>query len=159
MKINNKGFTLVEILAILVILGVIIAIMIPNVNNLIEKNKNNSYNQLIKSIESATKMYISDYRYNITLEDKTCTEASMINIKKVANNDISDSKIPIKILIDEGNLKTSKDGYIYNPKNTKQKLNINNSYIIVKYDCTTKDYLYLTKNPDETYNNIVLEWE
>ncbi len=40
---NNKGFTLVEILAMLVILGLLMAVAIPNISGILNNNRKNAY--------------------------------------------------------------------------------------------------------------------
>lgn len=40
---NNKGFTLVELLATIVILGIIMLVAVPNVTGIIYKNRSNTY--------------------------------------------------------------------------------------------------------------------
>ncbi len=40
---RNKGFTLVELLAMLVVLGIIIAIAIPNINNILKNQRKNQF--------------------------------------------------------------------------------------------------------------------
>jgi len=40
---NKKGFTLVEILGVLVFLGIIMIIAIPNVISILEKNRKTNY--------------------------------------------------------------------------------------------------------------------
>lgn len=47
---NNKGFTLVELLAMLVVLGVLMGVTIPNITGILEQSKKNSF------IQDATKM-------------------------------------------------------------------------------------------------------
>ena len=39
MNKNNKGFTLVELLAVIIILGIILAIAIPNIQNIIQQTR------------------------------------------------------------------------------------------------------------------------
>lgn len=141
-KLNRKGFTLVEALAIVVILGMLLTIMIPNVNNLIKINQENNKKQLIESIKSAAKLYISDYKYKITIEGSCSNENDTLLINKINTTTLTESKLPIKILVDEGTIKTSKNGNIYNPTAKDEKLNLNNSYIVIKYSCKTKNYKY-----------------
>ena len=145
MKLNNKGFTLIEILAVVIILSIIITIMVPSSNYLIERNKEDNYKQLEKSIINATKVYLSDNRYNITLdygldlcEDGEAEE----NISSISGCDLIDSKILISTLVNNKALTTNKDGNIINPKNNEEILDLDNSYILVKYQCSSKDYTY-----------------
>ena len=157
MKINNKGFTLIELLASIVILSILIAIMVPSVNYLIEKNKNDNYDNLKKSIISAAKVYLSDNRYNITLDyddyDGLCNsgEDTTENIASINEDTLTDSKLPIQWLVDSKTLSTNSEGKIINPKDKKESLKLNTeesnySYVLVKYQCSTKDYTYILEN-------------
>jgi len=57
MKTNKKGFTLVELLASLVILGLLTAIAAPNIIGIVESSRNNTY------IEDAKKLAtLAEYR-------------------------------------------------------------------------------------------------
>ena len=57
-KINNKGFTLVELLATISILAIIMLIAIPNVVGVVQKSRNKTY------VEDAKKM-ISLAKYKV----------------------------------------------------------------------------------------------
>ena len=146
MKLNNKGFTIVELMATVIILALLVFIMVPNIKHLIDKNNENNYKAFEKSILSATKILLSDYRYDILIDGACNNNTEVKNIKTINTYKVKDSKIPIKILIDENNLTTSKDGNIYNPKNKEQTLDINNSYITIKYQCKNKKYTYEIEN-------------
>lgn len=58
MKLNKKGFTLVELLATLTILSIIMMIAVPNVMNILDKNKRTTY------LEDAKKLVtLADYKF------------------------------------------------------------------------------------------------
>lgn len=138
MKFNNKGFTLIEMLAVVVILGILATIMVPTVTTVIKKNKEDNYENLKKSINSAAKMYISDNRYDISLDNSNCSEDnSTRDIMTIGDNNIVNSQISVKLLIDRGYLT---NGEMLG-KNGK-KINKDESYIKVLYSCSSKDYIY-----------------
>lgn len=56
----KKGFTLVELIAVLVILGLISLIAIPTVNNSLKKYRNSLYEDAVKNIEQAAKNWGAD---------------------------------------------------------------------------------------------------
>lgn len=61
-KIWNKedGFTLVELLAVIVILGVILAIAIPGIGNIVDNARTNTEKQQQELVVDAAKMYVLD---------------------------------------------------------------------------------------------------
>lgn len=58
---NNKGFTFVELIAIIVIIAVITIIAVPSINRADEKINQEMYDTKIKLIKSAAKEYGEDY--------------------------------------------------------------------------------------------------
>lgn len=140
MNLNNKGFTLIEVLAVVVILSIIMAIMVPSVNSIMNKNKEDNYKDLENSIISATKMYISDNRYEIVIGE--CDSDNKASITSIGGVSLTGSKIFVKKLVDVGNIKTNSSGEIINPKDST-KLNQRESYVLVKYLCDKKDYEYV----------------
>lgn len=57
MKYNDKGFTLIEILAAVVILGIISTLAVPAVYKYVTKSRNFSYENMYKTVYDAVKNY------------------------------------------------------------------------------------------------------
>ena len=139
MRLNRRGFTLVEMLAVVVILGLLIGIMVPSVNSLINKNKEDSLKSLENNIRSAAKSYFSDYRYEVVISNDNCVN-DVKDVISINNVELNSSRLFLNTLVDEGYLKAD-NGNIKNPK-TSQIINLKGSYIVVQYSCSKKDYIY-----------------
>jgi type IV pilus assembly protein PilA len=55
---NKKGLTLIELLAVIVILGVIAAIAVPSVGGIISNSKTDADAQTVELVESAAMLYL-----------------------------------------------------------------------------------------------------
>ena len=62
---NNKGFTLIELIATIALLAIISTISVVSINHVITESKVSDCDSLLKNIEVATKDYFSDNRYNL----------------------------------------------------------------------------------------------
>lgn len=117
-SINKKGFTLIETLMVIALIGIISLILVPNVIFLINKNKTESCENLKKNIISATKIYVNENKYDLKF---TC------------DNPI---KIRISTLIEVGKL----SGDIKDP--TNEEVDLTNEEVEVKFNCNTKQFTY-----------------
>lgn len=63
---NNKGFTLIELIATIALLAIISTISVVSINHVITESKVSDCDSLLKNIEVATKDYFSDNRYNLS---------------------------------------------------------------------------------------------
>ena len=63
---NNKGFTLIELIATIALLAIISVISVVSINYVITESKVSDCDSLLKNIEVATKDYFSDNRYNLS---------------------------------------------------------------------------------------------
>lgn len=61
-KLNNKGFSLVELLAVLIILITILTIAIPSITSSVERNKENMVKKKYDLIEAAAESYVNQYK-------------------------------------------------------------------------------------------------
>lgn len=132
---NRKGFTLIEVIMVIVIISLLVILLVPNIFVLIEKNNENSCDSLIKNIESAAKIYVTHNKYDLGFD---CS---------------GDAKtITLKTLVDSGDLKVDSSGKIINPvdnavlyDNTITEVNVK-----VTYDCNTKVFTYVVVGFDCT---------
>lgn len=61
-KLNQKGFTLVELLAVLVILIAIMEIAIPSISSSLERTKDKQNASRYKVLESYADLYVADHK-------------------------------------------------------------------------------------------------
>lgn len=78
---NKKGFTLIELIAAITILGLLFAFVIPSVGRIFSKTKDDQYDLMVTTIENAAKNYVND---NSELFYGSDTDNTLI--KKVRNN-------------------------------------------------------------------------
>ncbi len=119
----SKGFTLIEMLMVVSILALLSLFLIPNVMNLVNKNKIDSCNNTINSIKNAVNLYISDNRYDLDIDCSSNTDKNV--------------KIYLFDLIQNNYLKSP----IINPINDEELNSTSNgSYIQLKYSCNDRKF-------------------
>ncbi len=106
----KKGFTLVELIAVLVILSLISLIAIPTVNNSLKKYKENLYEDAIDNIEQAAKNWGADNIGKLPNSSSSATAVEYPNID--TEQDFSELRIRIKDLQEAGYIGTE----LKNPK-------------------------------------------
>ncbi len=110
--INKKGFTIIEILAVIALIGIVAVLVIPRITNMDSKTKVKMYNAKIEKALGAS------YKYGIdnidTLSNSECTNVTigtLIRLKYLSADD--------------------ETGYqMINPKNNKS---MNNVSICLKF--------------------------
>ena len=104
---NNKGFTLIELIATIALLAIIAVISFVSITEVVNKSRVSDCENIKKSIITATKEYVSDNRYsfsnnnsfNITAElliSKNYLSSPIIN--PFTNEEIDD--VDIKIVVE-----------------------------------------------------------
>lgn len=130
---KKKAFTLVELMGVLVIIGVLSAILIPVISNVLKENKEKAYQAQLQNITLAAKNFVSDNMFlmpesegesiSITLgqlKKSGYTEHSIINPK--TKQEISDClKIKVKkinnnyeYIIEENTIQVDNCNDVYN---------------------------------------------
>ena len=128
-KLNKKGFTLVELLAVIVILGVLLLIAVPSVTKLIDNSRKNAF-------KSAVQLSIENVE-------------SVASMEKTANDSIAECYVDIDdIDLERGEFDSSTKGIIKVSTSGK-----GTAYILGKYYVnggTVDSVSPSTTNPDST---------
>ena len=79
----KKGFTLIELVVAIAILGIIMIIAVPAVNYIQNDNKDTKYSTYEKAINSAAKAYVDAYNEDLFGIDNTgCAVISYNDLKE-----------------------------------------------------------------------------
>ncbi len=105
---NKKGFTMIELLATITLLGIMLTLAVVSVSKYLDQTKNTIYKDYEETLKSATTNYFLNHTGLLP-----------------SVNDPNGTKVLATTLIDEGYLENMKD-----PKNNSLNCN-NNSYVIV----------------------------
>ena len=137
---NNKGFTLVEILSVIVLIGLLMGIGIPGISRISQNMKQKSLNTKIKLVEEAGVFWGQDNK-SVLQTDSSCTTTDgntpckKISIKELIEEDYLDSETYEDIVYNnpvDGNTMLNNCVYIYK-KNNRVKANYS------KDDASCKD--------------------
>lgn len=116
---KKKGFTLIELIATLIIVGIIALIAYPVVNSTIKNSKQKSYNAQVELIIEATK------------------KLGLKNTDLLPEDDET-SKIYLNTLIQEGLLKNVSNEGLINPLDDT----IMDGCVVIKYSSEYNQYTY-----------------
>lgn len=109
----KKGFTLVELLGIIVVLGVIATIVTPIIQNTLTENEDKVYNVLVKQIEGNAKDYLEMNTDKLPNEDGDSVQIKFgdiksagimqINVKNPKTNNIVSNESYVTVTKDKNN--------------------------------------------------------
>lgn len=126
---NNKGFTLVELIGSMVILGLLMLVVVPNVVGLMQSNRQTVYIEDAKKLVNIAKSKVSMHKIS-TLADDQC---AFLGLGYLDNSEFD----------------SPPNGGCYD---------VNSSFVIVKKNGTTHEYEYyvqLAEFYENRYNGIL----
>ncbi len=135
---NKKGFTLVELLATLVILGIIMGIVLISTTSGFGKAKEKSEDVFIKTIEDALNIYLDSDAKNLSFS-RQCTNG--INKSHNANVKVYKTTVTFNDVINS----------TYKPITAKEMHNPANKGVDGKYNCKTNVSVNIYRDEDFIY--------
>ena len=122
---NKRGFTIVELLSVIVIIGILTIIAVPTVTSLNNKSKEKIKNTKITQIEQSFLLWAKD--------NEKCFTTGGINClcNNITNSNIVECTVTYKELADFGIIKYDKDEEIIDPVDNST---MNNNTITIKYN-------------------------
>lgn len=133
-KLNRKGFTLVELIAVITILGIVATISGITITSNLKKAKDKQYSLLMGNIKNAVTSYYNECKYG-GQSDMVCP----------ANSDGVEYTIKASVLIDNGFITPNKDNMLLNPSTETTKI----CTIKYKYDTASADIKIIAVNDVE----------
>lgn len=94
-KLNKKGFTLVELIATIVVLALVVSISAYAITNIINSAKEKNYDLLIKNIKDASETYYQECKYSDITCNDTVTLQELVNYGYLKGNGTKDNKMEI----------------------------------------------------------------
>lgn len=122
---KNKGFSLVELLAVIILLGILAVILVPNMYSHLQDSKDDLYDTQVNIIKEAAKNYVADNIENIICSSDGSSEDISLydlqsggylkeDIKNPKTNKNFDSNQTVKVTcIEKTNNQTGNINYIY----------------------------------------------
>ena len=90
-----KGFTLVELLAVIVILGIVISIATPIVINVIDSSSEKLYEEQVQLIENTTEKWVIEHTGEVEREESFSRCVSIEELQAggyISSSDVKDPK-------------------------------------------------------------------
>ena len=123
----NKGFTLVELLAVIFILGIITTVAVPNIVTTNKKSTENNITQFKKTVENAAEVYVETHLDLQAVQDlKNNGTELCIPIKRLITNEDNSGLL-------NPNLKNPENGVEIISLDSSIKATKNNNEIIYEY--------------------------
>lgn len=155
MKNKKKSNNIVIIIIVTLIIIALTIIIISTYNN-----KKHKLEYINEAVYAATRMFITDPSNEVILKSQ-CNNQEYASISKIkyGNNltlNVIDDKIFVNFLTENYYLSIPD---IKKEEDVDAKLNEEKSYVIVKYDCKNKEYIYADFSYKQEKEKSWMEWE
>lgn len=141
---KKRGFTLVELMGILIILGVLSTILIPVISSTLKNQKQKQYDQQLQVMKLATKNFATD---NMFILPATDGEKIYVNLKQLKSMGYVENRIINPLTKKEFSdclvIEITRDGENYNYNILENTLESNS--------CNDKDSIINISNPSKQY--------
>lgn len=148
---NRKGFTMIELLAVIVVLGIVLVITFPNMTDVFKSSKLKSEEAFVERISQSIDSYVTLNSSNITFDKQTGTFEKVLGTA-TQTVDVYKETITINTIINN-NIISEKD--YKNPGNENVACN-KNAEIEVYRD---SDYVYCHKIKKDSLGCLTDEYK
>lgn len=158
-KINRKGFTLIELIAVIVILSIILIVAVPNLIETYKQSKLKSEGMFVKQLTKSIESYVSLYGSEMSFTEESGTYYKQKTIKakescQVDRNEVKvyKSETTIQDIIDSNIIEESE---YRNPGNKDTKCNPDAKIEIYR----DSDYVYCFKIKKDAMECLTQEYK
>lgn len=147
---NRKGFTMVEVLGVIIVLGIVLIISFPNLTSSFQSGKLKSEEVFVNRVSEAVDSYVTLNSNNITFTSNGAATKTYSGTNHAVN--IYQGEITINHIINDGII-TQKD-YL-NPNNETQSCSTNLPIYIYR----DSDFVYCHKIPKTSIDCLTEEYK
>lgn len=148
---NRKGFTMIELLAVIVVLGIVLVITFPNMTDVFKSSKLKSEEAFVERISQSIDSYVTLNSSNITFEKQAGTFKKVLGTKEPPV-DVYKGTITMNTIIGS-NIITGKD--YKNPGNENVACNVNAEIEVYR----DSDYVYCHKIKKDSLGCLTDEYK
>ena len=161
MKLNRKGFTLVELLAVLTILSLVLSITMYSVTSLIRNAKEKTYATTVNEVEKAAGNYLLEngnelFFSNSSISNNENAESKCVTVQDLVDYDFLNKDV-VKSSISE-NKNVQLTDYVYIERNKTTKAIERSIYPFSGFDAICKANIKGSGDINATFNPERGEW-
>jgi len=98
---KNRGFTLIELIAVVVVLGILVVIAAPLVNDIIAGSREQAIQRTAERVEKAAENYVYDNNFVLTLKEGETIKIYVSTLSSYLDNvteDMRDEWVEVTVI-------------------------------------------------------------